>query len=196
MKLKRRINPEVERKVKDALFVGRLVNESDIDGVPTITEPVYYKDDSNEYIQFHIKCLSAIPEEISSQFYFPNKIFTGSTVSRNNYNKLCDWMEYDRLYHFDREKKVRNYFQDKLIVFTLNIKPEMIYVELLKIENIMPFEKGYLMIPSPQLKLDETQEDFEDKMVGIRKPFTLKHYPHILVYRNSYIIKIRFIRYL
>lgn len=178
MKLKRRINPEVVRKLKDAVFVGRLANENDFSGTP-LGDPVYFKDEFQENIQFHIKCLSPIPEDVSKQFYFPNNIITGSTISNNNYRKLSEWMDYDRLHHFEKKEEVRNFLENKLIAFTFNVRTEIVYVELLQYENVLPSEQGYLMIPGPKLKLDEDKSDFENKMVDIRKPFILQHYPHI-----------------
>ncbi|WP_053217015.1 hypothetical protein [Virgibacillus senegalensis] len=178
MKLKKRINPEVERKLNDAIFVGRLVREDELAGTP-LGEPVYFKDEFNDDIQFHIKCLSPIPEEVSKQFYFPNKIFTGGTRSSNNYRKLTEWIDYDRIHHFEKKDKIREYFENKIIVFKMNVKPEYIYVELIKVEDTLPSEKGYSIVPGPQLRLNEEKEDFEKKLVEIHRPFTLKHYPHI-----------------
>lgn len=55
----------------------------------------------------------------------------------------------------------------------------MVYAEIINVEDIIPSEKGYIMIPSPELKNSETKEDFEKKIIGIRKPFTLPLYPNI-----------------
>lgn len=178
MKLIQRINPEVERKLKDAIFVGRLVTHNDLAGT-LINESVYFKDELSGEIQFHIKCLSPIPNELKEQFYFPNNIITGGTVSYNNKIKLDEWLDYGNLYHFEVVEKVRKYLDNKLIVFKLDIKPAMVYVELLAIEHTHPAEKGYLIIPGPELNLNETGADFEKKLVDTRRPFTLKHYPHI-----------------
>ncbi|MDY0407659.1 hypothetical protein [Paracerasibacillus soli] len=88
MKLKQRINPEIVSKLTDAIFVGRLVNEDDITGTP-IPGSVYSIDGIYEHVQFHIKCLSPIPDEISRLFSYQNKIITGSTRSKNNSKVKC-----------------------------------------------------------------------------------------------------------
>lgn len=178
MKLKQRINPDLERKLKDAVFVGRLVREEDLAGT-LISEPVYFKDEFSEDLQFHIKCLSPIPEELSDNFYFPNKVITGGTRSPNNFRKLNEWINFDQMHHFEKKDKLLQFLENKLIVFNLSIVPGFIYAELLKVENISPSEKGYWLIPSPQLRLDEAKDEFEKKLVEQRRPFTLKHYPHI-----------------
>lgn len=177
MRLKKRINPEIERKLKDAIFVGRLASEADLAGTP-LRESVYTKDGNYEQTQFHIKCLSPIPEEVLEQFYYPNRVITGSTYSNNNYRKLCEWIDYDKLYHFEIAQKVKGFLKDKLIAFTLSVTSESIYVELLKVEDTVP-NGTYLKIPGPDLNLDENKTDFEQKLIGETKPFTLKYYPHI-----------------
>lgn len=180
MKLKGKINVDVERKLQDAVFVGRLANKDDL-ATTLIQDPVYLKSELGTDVQFHIKCLSPIPKEVSDQFYFPNEIITGSTVSNNNNRKLSDWIDFDRLPYIELVDKVRAFLENKLIAFTLNVnvKTENVYVELLRVENIPPSDKGYEIIPGPQLRIEEGLEDFENKLVGERKPFTLKHYPHI-----------------
>lgn len=178
MKLIRRINPEVERKLKDAIFIGRLVKEEELAGTP-ISEPVYFKDEFNDDIQFHIKCLSPIPEEVSKHFYFPNKIITGGTRSSNNYHKLIEWIDYDRVYHYEKKEKICEFLENKLIVFTMNMVSEYVYVELLKVEDTLPSEKGYSIVPGPQLRLGEDKGELENKLAKSHRPFTLKHYPHI-----------------
>src|SRR5699024_6996598 len=178
MKLKRNINPDTERKLKDAVFVGKLADEEDLSGT-LIKEPVYFKNELSDDVQFHIKCLSPIPKEVSKQFYYPNLIFTGSTISYNNERKLSDWIDFDKLHHFELVEKIKDFLRDKLVAFTFSVKPEMLYVELLQIEDIQPSDKGYTMIPGPHLKMGEELTEFESKLIGVRKPFTLKHYPHI-----------------
>lgn len=182
MKLKRRINTEVERKLKDVYFVGRLATKDDLAGTH-IVEPVYYKGEINnvhsEDIQFHIQCLSPIPEALSDYFYFPNNIITASTISNNNYRKLNAWMDYDRIFFVDRKDKVREFLENKLIVFSITVRPEYIYAELYQVENIEPYEKGYTLIPGPRLNLDENKTDFEKKMVEVRRPITLHNHPNI-----------------
>lgn len=178
MKLKKSINPEVIRKLKDAYFVGRLVNEADLTST-LISEPVYFRDEFSDDIQFHIMCLSPIPDEVKEQFYYSNSIITGSTISHNNYNKLSEFIGYDRMHHFEKKEKVRAFLENKLIVFKLTVKTEIIYAEIVNVEDVVPSDKSYIMIPSPELKINETREDFEEKIVGIRKPFTLPTYPNI-----------------
>ncbi|MCO7176987.1 hypothetical protein ACFP7A_13105 [Sporolactobacillus kofuensis] len=177
MKLTKRINPEVQRKLGEAFFVGKLASEDDLS--PTmLDEPVSYQGESQDYIHFHIKCLSPIPEELSKLFYYPNKIFTGSTIISTNYNKLVEWMQFDRLHHFEIKDKVYNFLKDKLIIFQMICSNEYVNVELVKIENITPSESGYMIIPGPQLRLQESKRDFEEKLTGIRRPIILKYYPN------------------
>lgn len=179
MKLKKSINPEIKQKLKDAYFIGRLVNEEDITGT-MIKEPVYFKNEHSGEIQFHIKCLSPIPDEVKENFYYPNNIITGSTISNNNYYKLSEMMHYDRLHHFEKKDKVKQFLINKLIVFKLTVKAERIYVEIVNVEeNRSPDKKIYAVIPGPELKIDETKKDFEEKITGIRKPITLPLYPNI-----------------
>lgn len=178
MKLKKRINPEVQRKLKDAFFVGRLANDDEL-SLTFFSEPVHYKDELRENIQFLVKCLSPLPDELSNHFYYPNKIIMGSTVSTNNFHKLSEWMQYDRLPHWEVKEKVRDFLEDKLIVFQLSCTNEYVYVELVKVEDVKPAEKGYAIIPGPSLRLDEDRHDFEQKLAGIRRPVTLRYYPNI-----------------
>src|SRR5699024_693566 len=178
MKLKSRINPEIERKLKDAIFVGRLATVDDLIGTP-LNEPIYFKHEFQEDIQFHIKCLSAIPKEVEEHFYYPNNIITGSTISSNNRIKLNDWIELDHLYHFEKKDEIKKLLDGKLIAFTLNVKPEIVYIELVQLEDVTPSERGYAVIPSPELKLNDRKTDFEHTIVDVRRPSTLKHYPHI-----------------
>ncbi|MDC3415135.1 hypothetical protein NC797_05860 [Aquibacillus sp. 3ASR75-11] len=178
MRLKHRLNSEVERKLSDAVFVGRLVKEDEL-SLTIMDEPVRYKDEFQDDIQFYIKCLSPIPDEVSAQFYYPNKIFTGSTQSKNNLKKFNDYIKYDRLPHFEKKDKVRELLHNKLIVFTLTARPEFLYVEILKIEDDIVPAKEYGIIPGPELRLDENKEDFEKKLVDKGRPFTLRMYPHI-----------------
>ena len=55
----------------------------------------------------------------------------------------------------------------------------MVYVEIEKVEDVVPNKKSYIAIPSPEIKTNETKEDFEEKMIGLRKPITLPLYPNI-----------------
>jgi len=178
MRLKQRLNPELERKLKDAVFVGRLVTAADLAGT-LINSPVSFQE-SSDYIQFYIKCLSPIPEELSEQFQYQNNIIFGSTFSANNKRKLAEWTNYLALYHFEIIDKIKGFLQNKLIAFRLSTSQtnDSVFVELLKIEKIPP-DSEYLMIPSPDLGLNESHENFKQKLVGETKPFTLKHYPNI-----------------
>lgn len=179
MKLKKSINIELQKKLRNVFFIGRLVNENDL-STTLIPEPVYFKDEFSEDIQFHVKCLSPIPDELRECFLYSNDIITGSTISNNNRRKLNEFMGYEDLHHFEKKEKVREFLENKLIVFQLTIKPEVIYVEIVIVEDILPSDKGYVLIPSPELKNNETIEDFEEKIVGVRKPFSLPLYPNIL----------------
>ncbi|AKP45604.1 MULTISPECIES: hypothetical protein [Bacillus] len=177
MRLLTRMNPEVERKLKDAYFVGRLVSESEIAGT-LLDEALKYKDEYNEDIQFYIKCLSPIPEEVSKHFSFQNKILTGNTRSRQNRKLFNELIDYDHLMFYERLEKVRELLEGKLLVFKLDPKPEFVYVDIVKVENIEPQSK-YALIPGPQLKVEETKKDLEMKLVKKGYPITLNSYPNI-----------------
>jgi len=179
VKLKRRLNPEIQRKLDDAFFVGRLVTEDELALTPNFYEPVEYQGELQDYIQFHIKCLSPIPHELSKQFFYSNDIFTGSTASDNNYEKFREWIRIDYLPHVEVKEKIFECFQDKLIVFQLSCYNDYINVELVQVENIQPAAGGYTPIPGPQLRLDETKSDFENKLSGDRRPIVLKYYPSL-----------------
>lgn len=178
MKLKERINPEVERKLQDAIFVGRLATEDDLAGT-LLREPVYFKDELGEHIQFHIKCLSPIPDEVREKFYYSNNLITGSTISNNNRLKLNQWINYNDIFRFEKKESLYEFLKNKAIMFTMNVKQMVVYAELLAVEDIPPYEKGYLIIPGPQLNIDENITDFEEKLAKTQRPFTLKHYPNI-----------------
>lgn len=178
MKLKERINPEVERKLQDAIFVGRLATEDDLAGT-LIMEPVYYKDELNEYVQFHVKCLSPIPDEVKDCFYYSNNLITGSTVSNFNQVKFNHWINYSNLLPSERKDAIFNFLKDKTIIFRLTVKQMVIYAELLGVEDVYPYEKGYLIIPGPHLNINENEQDLEEKLAKTYRPFSLKHYPNI-----------------
>lgn len=177
MRLLTRMNPEVERKLKDAYFVGRLVSDSELAGT-LLDEALKYKDEYNEDIQFYIKCLSPIPNEISNHFSFQNKILTGNTRSKQNRKLFNEMIDYDNLVFFERLERVKKLLEGKLLVFKLDPKPEFVYVDIVKIENIEPGRK-YVLIPGPQLKMDETKKDLEMKLIKKGYPITLSSYPNI-----------------
>jgi hypothetical protein len=174
MKLLSRINPEIARTLKDAYFVGRLVTKEELAGT-LLDEPLKYRD---EDIQFYIKCLSPIPEDISKHFSFPNRILTGNTKSKQNFKLFNELINYNQLVFFERLNKVKELLEGKLIVFKLDPKPDFIYVDIVKIENIEPKNK-YAIIPGPQLNMEDTKSDFETKLVKRGLPITLKNYPNL-----------------
>lgn len=177
MRLSSRLNPLVENKLKDAYFVGRLVNDTEL-AVTLMDKPIRYLGENNEEIQFYIKCLSPIPNEVSSHFLYPNNILTGNTRSKKNIKIFNELINYQNLFFYERLDKVKELLENKLIVFQLDPKPEFLYVDIVKIENIEPKSK-YAIIPGPFLKSDETVIDFERKLVKKNLPIVLKNYPNI-----------------
>lgn len=65
MKLKSELHPETKRKLKDAIFVGRLARPEELVYTP-FQDPIYYKDEWREDVQFLLKCLSPIPKELEA----------------------------------------------------------------------------------------------------------------------------------
>lgn len=65
MKLLRELTSDIEARLKKAVFVGRLTTVEDL--ANSMLEPV--KEDSHEFLNFHIKCLTDLPDEISQQVY-------------------------------------------------------------------------------------------------------------------------------
>ncbi|MGN1400104.1 MAG: McrB family protein [Bacillus sp. (in: firmicutes)] len=178
MRLANRINPEIERKMLDAVFVGKLAALDEIAGT-FIDEPVKYLGDYQDHIQFYIKCISEMPEDIKKHFSYPNNIFTGNTKSRENRRIFNEMIGFDRLHHFEAKDKVTELLENKIILFKLDPKPEFLYVDIIKIEEKGHGDRPYSLIPSPELKPGETAADLEQKLAAKGTPFILKKYPHL-----------------
>ncbi|MBF8419105.1 hypothetical protein [Heyndrickxia coagulans] len=193
MRLLNKMNPELEKKIKDSYFVGRLATEEDLSGT-FLDRPIKFIGENSDDIQFHIKCLSPIPEEVSKHLTFQNKILTGNTRSRQNLKIFNNKINLDRLFFTERIEKVKELLSDKLIVFKLDPKPEFIYVDIAKIENIKP-GTSYSLIPGPSLKIGESIEDLETKLAKKGYPITLKYYPNIFdppefIYFEDYLYQV------
>lgn len=177
MKLSSRINPIVESKLKDAFFVGRLVKKNELVGT-LMDEPIRYIGENQEEVQFYIKCLSPMPEELSRHFLYPNNILTGNTRSKKNIKIFNELINYKDLVFFERLDKLKELLQNKLIVFQLDPKPDFVYVDIVKIEKIEPKSK-YAIIPGPFLKSEDTPKRIEEKLYKRNLPIVLRSYPNI-----------------
>ncbi len=178
MKLLNRINPEIERKMIHAIFVGRLVTADELSST-MIDEPVRYIGEYQDHVQFYLKCLSDMPAEITKHFSYPNIIFTGNTKGRENRRIFNDMIQYDRLPHFQTKEKIRELLEGKLILFKLDPKPEFMYADIIKIESVDRIHDTYRFIPSPELKPGEVKQDLEQKLVYGGTPLIMKKYPHL-----------------
>lgn len=180
MKLKSELHPETKRKLSDAVFVGRLAREDELFDT-TFPSPVYYKDEWRNDIQFLIKCLSPIPEEVKFHFAHNNKLIIGSTVSLNNDRKLAEKIDMSRVPHFEYIDKITELLNNNLILFSLNSKANAsyVYAEILSIEDVTPSDKGYQLIPGPELRLNESISNYEIKLVETGRPIKLPKYPNL-----------------
>jgi hypothetical protein len=177
MKLASVITKETKTKMKDAYFIGRLVTDDDL-ATTLLDTPVKF-DEWQDEVTFYIKCLTEIPESISKHFAYQNKIFTGSTKSKNNFRKFNEWFNYDVTPHFDKQEKVKTYLHDKLIVFTITDNGSYGFAEIHKVENIEMIAPSYVPIPGPDLKTNENRDMFEEKIAKTSKPITLPKYPNL-----------------
>lgn len=178
MKLTSKLNPEINRKLLDSYFVGRLVTEDDL-AATMLEHPVSVAGYSNEDIQFHLKCLSEIPEAISKHFSYQNKIITGSTRSRNNVHKLDNYMNYSRIPYPDLKDKVYQYLKDKLIIFRLTEKINNVYAEIVQIEDLDVGNRKFTLLPGPELGLQEDKHTFEERLARTKRTINLSKYPNI-----------------
>lgn len=177
MKLKYELAPQTRKKLEDAYFVGKLASMDDIEGINHYQDSVFWKDEYRDDVQFLIKCLSPIPEELSSQFAYTNKIMTGSTRSSVNVRKLDEMIRFNSTPDIEKVSSIRDLFKDKLIVFTLKPIATNVYVELHKVEDIIPSEKGYSIIPGPEIAIHEAKQDIERKLVETGRAIKLPKYP-------------------
>ena len=178
MKLLKKINPTIEKQAQELFYVGRLATAEDMASMIE-RDPIYFKDMHETVIQFHIKCLSPIPPEISSCFAYNHRVITGNTISYNNADMLDAWFNLDKLAHTEKIKTIREGLENKLIAFRLNenYRSEMIFAELYMIEDCEPAD-SYQVIPGPEMKLGEGKKEFETILLE-QKPFTLKEYPKL-----------------
>lgn len=180
MKLREPMSINTEKQLDSMYFVGRLAKKTDLSGT-FLSEPVSFQDDYNEYIQFQIKCLSEIPADITDTFAYTNKIFTGSTRSNFNSRELDSALNSkSAILPVDKKQAVADYLSNRLILFKMVTKNQFyIYIDIIKTVEVKKFESEYTLIPSPQLKSNETQRDFEYKISKKLLPFTLPCYPNM-----------------
>lgn len=185
MKLTRELTNDIETRLKKAVFVGRLTTEEEL--AYSMLEPV--KEDSKEFLVFHIKCLSDIPDEISQHLVYQNKIFRGSTRSPNNLQKIRSHLvfDFDRLKPEQQKKKLQMSLKNKLVLFSLYSSSTNLFLDILKIEELEEqyFEDKYEIISGPLLGVNEKGGDFDERMKQGR-PFVLPHHPDL--FRNPSLI--------
>jgi hypothetical protein len=185
MKLTRELTNDIETRLKKAVFVGRLTTEEEL--AYSMLEPV--KEDNQEFLIFHIKCLSEIPDELAQHFFYQNKIFRGSTRSPNNLQKIRSQLvpNFDRFKPEDQRKKLQESLENKLVLFSLYSSSTNLFLDILKIEDIevQSLEDKYELISGPLLGVNEKGRDFEARLREGR-PFVLPHHPNL--FRNPSLI--------
>lgn len=178
MKISREKTNDIDMNMKKAVFVGRLTTEEDL--AYYALEPV--REDNQEYITFHIKCLSAVPDEIASYMRNQSRIIRGSTRSVNNMQKIKSQLipNFDRLKRDEQRRVLQQRLERKLVLFSLYTYNANLFLDIIKIEDIgeHKFEDKYEIIPGPQLSLKERRWEFEERMKGGR-PFILPHHPDL-----------------
>ncbi|CAM4489970.1 hypothetical protein FHS16_005140 [Paenibacillus endophyticus] len=180
MKLTRELTNDIETRLKKAVFVGRLTTDEEL--TYSMLEPV--KEDNQEFIVFHIKCLSDIPDELAQYFLYQNRIFRGSTRSANNIQKI-KWQldpNFDKLRPEDQRNVLQQQLENKLVLFSLYANNANLFLDIIKIEDTKDhgFEEKYEIIPGPQLNMKERRGEFEDRMKQGR-PFVLPHHPDLFL---------------
>lgn len=171
----------MEVQLKDMYFVGRLAQPNDLVG--TQLKPVSFQDEFQEYIQFQIKCLSEIPNELEDSFWYQNRVFTGSTRSRDNGRVLSEILGTNQSM-VEKREMVYDFLSNKLVLFKVRNPRSYLYVDIVevfdapKVDGVPKFERGYTIIPTPLLKQGETRHDFEIKLVKQPLPFVLPSYPN------------------
>ncbi len=168
---------QVKKQLKDSVFVGRLATNTEIRSQTFLSSPVELSEHSDK-LTFYIKCLSPLPDEITSPLGRIHHYLAGNTVSFQNRRVLNDALDFDRIPYPELQEKVEAYLEDKLVIFSLVLKNDRLYVELLKIEDSAPAD-GYYVIPAPDLRSNETHADLEAKMTTDRRPISLKKYPNL-----------------
>jgi hypothetical protein len=185
MKLTRELTSDIEARLKKAVFVGRLTTEEEL--AYSMLEPV--KEDSQEFLTFHIKCLSDLPDEISQHFVYQNRIFRGSTRSSNNLQKIRSQLvsNFDRLKPEDQRKKLQQSLENKLVLFSLYSSSTNLFLDILKIEEVeaQVLDEKYEIISGPLLGVNEKGGDFDERIKQGR-PFVLPYHPDLL--RNPSLI--------
>ncbi|SDT09755.1 hypothetical protein SAMN05444162_3076 [Paenibacillaceae bacterium GAS479] len=178
MKLTRELTNDIETRLKRAVFVGRLMTEEEL--AFSVLEPVW--EDNQEFLLFHIKCLSDIPDELAQYFMYQNRIFRGSTRSANNIQKIRSQLvpNFDRLRPEEQRSLLQQRLENKLLLFSLYTINTNVFLDIMKIEDITEpnFEERYEIIAGPQLNLKERRGEFEERMKESR-PFVLPCYPDL-----------------
>ncbi|WLR49925.1 hypothetical protein LC040_11545 [Bacillus tianshenii] len=181
MKLETIIPFQLHKQLEaSAYFLGRLATPDELK-YTMLDSPVKRFNELDEDLNFYIRCLSPIPDEIKEHFTYQNNILTGGTKSDNNVRKLDEWMNYRRVHYVDKIEKVEEFLKGKLIIFRLRVNQarDHIYVEFEDIEEELQPAKSYIAIPGPELKPAERKEDFETKLLAQNRPFVLPCYPNM-----------------
>lgn len=67
-----------------------------------------------------------------------------------------------------------------MILFTLTLTLYNVYVEFLQVEDMIPSDEGYQLIPGPELRMNETTTAFELNLLETGRQFRLPKYPNFL----------------
>ncbi|MCA0970769.1 hypothetical protein LCM20_09225 [Halobacillus litoralis] len=168
---------QVKKQLKDSVFLGRIATDAEIRSQTPFHAPVWLSERSDK-LTFYIKCLSPLPDEITSPLGRIHPYLEGTTNSTQNRRMLNDELGLDRIPYPEVKDKVEEFFEGKLILFTVTLKNDRLYVDLQKVEPGDAADK-YFIIPAPDLKAQETREDLEAKLTTERRPITLKKYPNL-----------------
>lgn len=174
----------LELQLKNMHFVGRLAQKNDLVGTPFM--PVSFQEESNTFIQFQIKCLSEIPNELEELFWYKNRVFTGSTRSNDN-TRILNHILNANISPVEKRDNVYEYLSDKLLLFEVKHLRNYLYVDIVevfetsKLDGVPKFESEYVIIPTPSLKAGESRLDFESKLVDKQLPFVLPTYPNLML---------------
>lgn len=177
MKLIKDIDNLTASKLKKSYFAGRLTTNAEAIKW-SIGDPIHLQDDLNEVFFFYITCLSEMPEAISKSFLYQYQIFKGTTRHNVNVQKIKQKIpNFDRLFPAEKKEKLLSILEDKLIIFSLYHVNMMVYLEIVKIEDVNP-KDSYIMIPQPNLRLNQGRENLEQYIME-GKPISLTNYPNL-----------------
>jgi hypothetical protein len=188
MKLKNKLPNQLQKQLADSFFIGRLATSDEV-------HHTIFKDDAvtlfdqTDIVQFFIKSLSDIPEELKEYMEKPDGLLDGTTQSGKNKRIFNEKIDFERLPYPDIKPKTIELLDNKAILFQFDVVNNNLYVDIIAIEEVQP-QEHYKIIPGPDLRLSESVDDLQRKMTSDPRPITLKNYPNIfpspelLIYKN------------